>query len=149
MFEKTFKQMQRAALGKMLVRKELISQAELDQALAFQPGSNKKLGQLLVEKNLISQDKIDQVLVEQHIMLGQLLIQEKSISQAELDQVLAFQPDSNKKLGQMLVEKNLISQDKLEKTLKKQYWQKNGLWLISWLAFPIAEVLRLRFSTWL
>ena len=75
--------------------------------------------------------RLDQVLVEQNIMLGQLLIQEKLILQVQLEQALDSQPGSNKKIGQLLIEKNLISQDKLKITLAKQYWQKNGFWVIS------------------
>lgn len=130
MFEKTFGKIENARLGEMLVRKGLITQAELDQALALQHDRNIKLGELLVEKNLIPPDQLDKTLKEQQILLGQLLIEDKLINQDELDQALALQQGSQKKLGEVLVENNLISQDQLENYLEKQYWQKNGFWLI-------------------
>ena len=90
-----------------------------------------RLGEMLVRKGLITQAELDQVLGEQQILLGQMLIQSKIISQAELDQTLALQHSHNKKLGEILVEKNIISQKLLERALRKQYWQKNGFWVIS------------------
>ena len=53
----------------MLVRKGLISEAELNQALALQYGRNIKLGELLVDNHLISQTQLEQVIREQSIML--------------------------------------------------------------------------------
>lgn len=64
-------------------------------------------------------------------ILGEILVRKGLISQAELEQALAEQSSSQKKLGEILIEKNLIPQEKLEKIIEKQYWQKNGFWLIS------------------
>lgn len=130
MFEQTREQTENARLGEMLVRKGLITQAELEQALAEQCGRDVRLGELLIEKTLISQQRLNHVLREQHILLGQLLIEEKLINQDELDQALALQYVSHKKLGEILVETNLFSHNKIEEILEKQYLQKNGFWLI-------------------
>ncbi len=97
----------------------------------FEKIEEARLGEMLVRKGLITQAELAQVLGEQHIMLGQLLIQSRLISEVELYEALELQHGSNKKLGVILVENNLISQGQLEKILEKQYWQKKGFWLIS------------------
>lgn len=64
-------------------------------------------------------------------IVGEMLVRKGWISQTELEQALAEQLSSNKKLGEILIERNLIPQEILEKIIEKQYWQKNGFWLIS------------------
>lgn len=52
-------------LGELLVQKNMISQLDLEIALAEQAGSFKKLGELLLQKSLISVERLQYVLVEQ------------------------------------------------------------------------------------
>ncbi len=124
-------QIQTALIGEILIRKKFVSATEVEYALTEQSKSRRKLGEILVERSLISQANLNQVLEEQHVLLGQLLIQSKVISQTQLASTLIWQRCRNQKLGELLVEKGLISQEQLEKLLEKQYWQKNGFWLIS------------------
>ena len=74
----------------------------------FEKIEEARLGEMLVRKGLITQAELAQVLGEQHIMLGQLLIQSRLISEVELYEALELQHGSNKKLGVILVENNLI-----------------------------------------
>jgi len=53
-------------LGELLLEERLISQKQLDQALALQHDSAKKLGQILVEKYLISAKKLEEILEKQY-----------------------------------------------------------------------------------
>lgn len=53
-------------IGELLVRKKLISQADLEQVLAEQKVSGKKLGEILLHKDLISYVELQGVLLEQH-----------------------------------------------------------------------------------
>lgn len=53
-------------LGELLVRKNLISQEQLSQALALQEATHRKLGELLIERSLISADSLTTVLREQY-----------------------------------------------------------------------------------
>lgn len=53
-------------LGQFLIKKKLIFQPELRQALADQHGSNKKLGEILVAKNIISQNQLEIILKQQY-----------------------------------------------------------------------------------
>jgi len=52
-------------LGDMLMSYGLITQEDLDRALAYQKGTDKRLGQVLVELNLVSHADLAQVLEEQ------------------------------------------------------------------------------------
>ncbi|MBA2748453.1 MAG: hypothetical protein H0U45_06860 [Tatlockia sp.] len=65
------------------------------------------------------------------MMLGKILLQENLISPDQLEHALSEQTSSNARLGELLIEKNIISPQQLEQILEKQYWQKNGFWLIS------------------
>ena len=52
-------------LGDLLVEKELISQAQLEEALADQKKSGRKLGRILIENNYIREDEMLQMLSQQ------------------------------------------------------------------------------------
>ena len=52
-------------LGEMLLRRAMISQENLDRALAEQKGSKRRLGEILVEMNLITHAELAQLLEEQ------------------------------------------------------------------------------------
>ena len=56
---KSIDRIEKALLGQILLRKGLISEAELEQALREQINSKKKLGEILLEQNLISSSKLD------------------------------------------------------------------------------------------
>jgi type IV pilus assembly protein PilB len=49
----------------MLVSYGLLTQADLDRALAYQQGTGKRLGQILVELDLVTHAQVAQVLEEQ------------------------------------------------------------------------------------
>ncbi|NJR60513.1 MAG: hypothetical protein HC769_17755 [Cyanobacteria bacterium CRU_2_1] len=53
-------------LGELLVRKRLISQAQLEQSLAWQASNHQMLGDLLLEQSLISPDDLCKALQEQY-----------------------------------------------------------------------------------
>ncbi len=52
-------------LGDLLVEHKLISQAQLDEALADQKKSGRKLGRILIENNYIKEDEMLQILSQQ------------------------------------------------------------------------------------
>ncbi|MEL7038280.1 MAG: hypothetical protein AAFO04_22090 [Cyanobacteria bacterium J06592_8] len=54
-----------AKLGEILVRKPLISESQLKQALMFQASYSQQLGRILVEQGLISEHCLEQALREQ------------------------------------------------------------------------------------
>jgi hypothetical protein len=53
-------------LGELLIRKKLISQEQLNQALELQASMQCRLGELLVERSLISIDNLTRALQEQY-----------------------------------------------------------------------------------
>jgi type IV pilus assembly protein PilB len=54
------------ALGALLVRDGLVSEDELEAALAQQPGSGKRLGEVLVDRGTVTRTQVARVLAEQH-----------------------------------------------------------------------------------
>ncbi len=53
-------------LGQFLIKKKLIFQPELREALTEQHGNNKKLGEILVAKHIISQNQLEIILKQQY-----------------------------------------------------------------------------------
>ncbi|PSB10412.1 hypothetical protein C7B61_12035 [filamentous cyanobacterium CCP1] len=53
-------------LGELLVRKKLISQEQLNQALELQASMHCQLGELLVDRSLISAEHLTRALQEQY-----------------------------------------------------------------------------------
>jgi len=53
-------------IGEILLRKQLISQAQLDQAIEIQASCRQKLGELLIFQGWIQQDDLEVALREQY-----------------------------------------------------------------------------------
>ena len=53
-------------LGKILIRKNLISCSQLEQAIALQYSSSQKLGELLMMQGLIQERELEEALKEQY-----------------------------------------------------------------------------------
>ncbi|NEQ75215.1 MAG: hypothetical protein F6K24_23305 [Okeania sp. SIO2D1] len=64
--------------------------------------------------------------------IGEILIRRQLISSAQLKEVIEIQTASSQKLGELMMFKDWIWIEKkdLEAALKKQYWRKNGYWII-------------------
>ncbi|MGH3110406.1 MAG: GspE/PulE family protein, partial [Gaiellaceae bacterium] len=54
------------ALGTLLVRDGLLTEADLEAALVVQPGSGKRLGEVLVERGAVTRTQVARVLAEQY-----------------------------------------------------------------------------------
>ena len=54
------------ALGALLVRDGLVTEADLEAALGHQRGSGKRLGEVLVERGMVTRTQVARVLAEQH-----------------------------------------------------------------------------------
>lgn len=65
-------------LGSMLVKQKIISNMQLDRALAKQGLSNKPLGEILLEMKICSQHDIDQALEQQKSIRAELYALEES-----------------------------------------------------------------------
>ncbi|MGD1713728.1 hypothetical protein [Hydrocoleum sp. CS-953] len=53
-------------IGEILIRRDLISQAQLDQAIDVQASCRQKLGELLMFQGWIQQDDLEMALREQY-----------------------------------------------------------------------------------
>ncbi|MGD1918962.1 MAG: WecB/TagA/CpsF family glycosyltransferase, partial [Pleurocapsa sp.] len=68
-------------IGKILVRQNVISSEDLEQALVDQQSyKNMRLGQILVRKNLISLSQLKFYLKNQNIKLGDFLVEKKVVN---------------------------------------------------------------------
>ncbi|WP_237743517.1 WecB/TagA/CpsF family glycosyltransferase [Pleurocapsa sp. PCC 7319] len=117
-------------LGAILIRQNIISTKELNQALSQQILSpNLKIGEILVRCNFISLSQLKFYLKNQNIKLGQLLIERKNIKQRSLNNILNLQNNTNNKLGEILIEQKIISKNRLRELLVEQYIRRKGLFL--------------------
>ncbi|MEO0924346.1 MAG: WecB/TagA/CpsF family glycosyltransferase [Cyanobacteria bacterium J06643_13] len=118
-------------LGEILIRQNILTRDELEQALMQQMRSNNKLGEILVRTNQISLSQLKFYLKNQSITLGQLLLEKKILKQRSLNNILRLQHGSQKKIGEILLEQEIVSKDKLQEILIEQYVRRKGLFLTS------------------
>ncbi|HEY3051473.1 MAG TPA: hypothetical protein VGJ40_07070 [Gaiellaceae bacterium] len=132
-------------LGALLVDKGLLTESQLDAALAEQRRSGRLVGQILVESGAVSALSLARALSEQHGVelrtgfgddpeagpaqapavwrpLGKLLVEEGYLTKVELRQALAKQLESRGRrlLGEILVAEGFLSGIELARALSKQ-----------------------------
>ncbi|SRR6266542_2621085 len=137
------------SLGTLLVDEGLLTEVQLDLALAEQRRSGRLLGQILVDFGYVTGLALARVLAEQHgvqllteslgeqedtpvarttaaavswVVLGKLLVQKGFVKEAELEQALAEQgrhPGS--RLGEILVARGYLSGAALARALAEQH----------------------------
>lgn len=120
-------------LGRKLVRKGLISEEELQDALDYQQRLprilHKPIGEILVTLGYVDAEDLEQILSEAQqapraLSLGEVLVRSGTIQQWQLSHAMsvietpAFQ---GKKLGQVLVELGYARRPDIESALKKFY----------------------------
>ncbi len=117
-------------LGEILIRQNVITREELEQALSQQKlKPNLKIGEILVRSNQISLPQLKFYLKNQNIKLGQLLVERKILKQSNLKNILAIEDSSNKRLGEIVLEKYDLSEDQLKEVLIELYIRRKGLLL--------------------
>jgi hypothetical protein len=132
-------------LGALLVDKGLLTESQLDAALAEQRRSGRLVGQILVESGVLSALSLGRALSEQHGVelqtapgdepeattaqapavwrpLGKLLVEEGYLTKDKLRQALAKQLESRGRrlLGEILVAEGFLSGIELARALTKQ-----------------------------
>jgi hypothetical protein len=128
-----------AKIGDILVRKQMITEEQLEQALLEQTRNNKKLGQILVERQVLSLTQLQRALSDQQMTLQELVLHKKLVSQNQMDELLVPQATaptsastlSDQALGDILIERGWLTPDQLVDVLKECYWRRNGFWLIT------------------
>jgi hypothetical protein len=138
-------------LGELLVAQELLTEDELEQALAEQATSGRLLGQILVANGYLSAFSLARVLSEQHGVeltrheaapslaaplaaapeqawrpLGKLLVELEFLTESQLERALAIQHDEGGRLGEILVSRGLLSGTELAQALAEQHGVQLG-----------------------
>lgn len=121
-----------AKIGQILVRKALITQAQLEQALEEQASSNIPLGQYFVASGLLSAEDLDCAVRNQRMRIGEILMRRELITADQLRYALQLQHQNpNKRLGEVLIEQSMISLEELEAAIQEQHWRRNGFWFLN------------------
>jgi hypothetical protein len=138
-------------LGELLVAQELLTEDELEQALAEQATSGRLLGQILVANGYLSAFSLARVLSEQHGVqltrvespppvatpvapgpeqawrpLGKVLVDFDFLTESQLERALASQRAEGGRLGEILVSRGLLSGAELAQALAEQHGVELG-----------------------
>jgi hypothetical protein len=133
-------------LGELLVAEGLLTEDELEQALAEQATSGRLLGQILVANSYLSAFSLARILSEQHGVelspkegapalpaplvsqpeqawrpLGKLLVDLEFLTESQLERALAAQREEGGRLGEILVSRGLLSGGELAQALAEQH----------------------------
>jgi hypothetical protein len=133
-------------LGELLVAEELLTEDELEQALAEQATTGRLLGQIIVANGYLSAFSLARVLSDQHGVhlspregapaapapappepeqawrpLGKLLVDLEFLTESQLDRALAAQREEGGRLGEILVTRGLLSGAELAQALAEQH----------------------------
>ena len=138
-------------LGEILVAEELLTEDELEQALAEQATTGRLLGQIIVNNGYLSAFSLARVLSDQHGVqlspreeapapltavpsepqqgwqpLGNLLVDLEFLTESQLDRALAAQREEGGRLGEILVTRGLLSGGELAQALAEQHGVELG-----------------------
>ena len=119
-----------AKIGDILMRQNLLSAEELDQALLLQQlNPNLKLGEILVRNNSLSLSQLKFYLKNQNVKFGQLLVEKKILKENNLQELLSMQNNADNRLGKIIIEHKNVSKEQVEDILIEQYLRRKGLFL--------------------
>jgi hypothetical protein len=138
-------------LGELLVAEELLTDDELEQALAEQAATGRLLGQIIVANGYLSAFSLARVLSEQHGVqlspkevapatpipvpvqpevawrpLGKLLVDLEFLTESQLERALVAQREDGGRLGEILVSRGLLSGGELAQALAEQHGVELG-----------------------
>lgn len=133
-------------LGELLIAEELLTEDELEQALAEQATTGRLLGQIIVANGYLSAFSLARVLSDQHGVhlsakevgptapagvpsepakawrpLGNLLVDLEFLTESQLERALAVQREEGGRLGEILVSRGLLSGAELAQALAEQH----------------------------
>jgi hypothetical protein len=128
-------------LGRLLVDGGLITEAQLEQALAEQRRDGARLGDVVLRKGWISRLALAAIVARQHGLelsaaspaepteaprpaawkpLGQLLVEKGLLTRIQIQQTIAEQRDTGRRLGEILVARNWLTPIMLMRVLDEQ-----------------------------
>lgn len=119
-----------APLGQLLLRKSVISLAQLEAALLEQNYTQNRLGDCLLKLGYLTADQLQAALTNQTMPLGEILLDHGWITPDQLQAMLAEQETYYAPLGELCFHQKLISYHQLADALNEQHWRRNGFWVL-------------------
>lgn len=116
--------------GEQLVKEQVISRADLEEARKREEESGTPWYRQLIQMKKLNFNAVNDVLNyefhskgarESHSNLGDLLVEHGSLSEKKLTKALAAQKRNGKLLGTVLIEEGFVSEEDIAKALCKQY----------------------------
>ncbi len=113
-------------IGELLVKKELITDDQLLQALAEQQETGKKLGSIVINRGWLEEKIFYQVLLENDAKspvrhIGGMLVEKGFITQEQLKQALDEQKRTGQKIGDILRQWQWVDSEDFYKTLLESF----------------------------
>lgn len=93
-------------LGHYLLRNGVVTQSQVDEAVAHQAEANRRLGDMAVERGLLSPQQVDEILSNQRdtdLSFGQLAVTLGFVSKRDMDSLLFRQQVHQVHLGEALL----------------------------------------------
>ena len=109
-------------LGEVLLREELVTQDELDEAFAAQrQGPYQPLGTVLIDRGLITERQLKHLLGQRpQYRIGELLVRSQVITPRQLEHALEQQKHLKMPLGQVLLKLNYLTDEQIRRALSVQ-----------------------------
>ncbi|MCX5889090.1 MAG: hypothetical protein NTY36_06510, partial [Deltaproteobacteria bacterium] len=111
----------RPRLGQILLNRQLITPAQLHEALKEQRRSYVRLGDILLELSMIDPATLDQAIIQYRadgrLTLRDFLVQNHYLTPDQLQQALEVQQRRFRRLGQVLVDLKLLTKAQLQEIL--------------------------------
>lgn len=112
-------------LGHLLVERGVITEAQLEEALAFKAHKPfLRLGEILLGKDVLTLDQLVLALESQgaSLRLGQILVRNGHVGREDLMRALERQARTSELLGAVLVDMGLVTAERVQEALDYQGW---------------------------
>jgi len=114
----------RPRLGQILLKQQIITPAQLHEALKEQRQSYVRLGDILLELGLIDPATMDKAIIQYRdhgrLALRDFLVHNHYLTPDQLHQALKVQQGRFRRLGEVLMDKKLLTKAQLQEFLRPQ-----------------------------
>ncbi|WP_243312522.1 hypothetical protein [Fundidesulfovibrio agrisoli] len=121
--------MRRLFLGHYLLKQGLVTQGQLDQAVALQMEANRRLGDLAEEAGLLTPDQVRSILAAQRaadLNFGELAVAEGFVTRADMDDLLFRQHVHQVHLGEALLTQRALTMEQFSLVLEEYSRQEEA-----------------------
>ncbi|MFH1708018.1 MAG: hypothetical protein ABIF71_08870 [Planctomycetota bacterium] len=110
-------------LGDKLLRYRMLTQEQLDNALAACKATGELLGVVLINQGLITQEALHKIMQMsgKRIRPGEMLVREKAVTADDLETALEIQKLNKQPLGRILIEIGKVTPERYLKALSKHF----------------------------